>query len=364
MNIIRGTITNVRVVHDLLDPIDMALDRWYKRDAENVVHIEHSSIGVISITTLGTTRYTATNFISEEEIKSFLPRGKSVLYDCLSKEVIHWDGLPTYPKDLWLCFPMMGDTPVKDFSAYMAGDSEGNILACHGHSRNLVLGLFAQSRCWVFIGDREQTQFGRTLAGTIILKRWGLPPFNRYAPKVDHNYRCRDEPKDIPEECFKALTAIDTSPVKQKVEQLALAIIPKEQATPSGGLKKEQHVDPYIDLSFLLEIGLSGLEDELTFPYTVGFEKCPEYNLFNVKKIVLSSPSSVSVFLDTVEEETMEVLEILFSDYDLQIIAPDYSMFMPADSDIGMDSPFGMDSRSIPTGPIGIPETFDKEDQL
>jgi hypothetical protein len=367
MNIIKAVSTGFDVVYSLQDPITIALDRWYKHDAENVIHVEHSTLGIITVRCSSLVRYNAVDKVTEEEIKTVLPRGAAALYDCLHKVIVHWDRSKDYPKDLWLYFPMMGETTTADYAAYLAGDDKGNLLGFSGHSRNLVLGLFAQSKCRVFIGDRDQTEFGRTLAGTMILRRWGLPPFSKYVPKVDKNYMCRAEPKDIPEECFEALTAIDTSPVKPDVEQLpliekeetSLAII--EKGTAEVG--KEKHLDPYIDLAFLLEIGLDDFADELTYPYTIAHEKCPEYNIPGVQKIVLEDSHTVRITIDKQDEFLLEQLEVLFSDYDLHIIAPDYSLFVNADDD-GFEDTFGLGGIEIPTGPLGIPECFDKEDQI
>jgi len=341
MRTIRGNCI-IKSVYALQEPIEVIISRWYKHEAEDVVHVEHDKDGDIRVSIPTSSRTGVETGAIEQGLKDLVPVGMSALVDLKLRKVIYWVTTQKFVEDEWGFMPECQHSQISDFNVYLMTDYSEHFLECSGSSRNLHLGLFAQCRTMGLMGYSEQTEWGRSLAASLILAKFSLPSFTKLMKLITKDIRSTDSLDCLLlVECYDELTSIDTSPVKVVETQIPLLPAPLLPAimTPAAPTivthkeVKEKHLEPYINLDFLLNLGLSGFENELTYPYDVPFEPDPSFGLHLITSIVLKSPTRIMIDMPEYTKEIGRTLEDLFKDdFDLEMKAPGYSVFLDRSS--------------------------------
>lgn len=287
------------------DPIDISLDYWYIHSADQVVCIAQSDKGDITVTVPYLALETGKVAVpTDVECGLLCPLNDFILYDCATKETIYEDKKGSMFQK-WGTLPPLNDDPKKDPSTYLAGDMFGNFLMFSGrrdetslYYRSLVLACFAQCKPF-FLRDpapTKQTEFGMRLATNLILKRWGLPMINDVVTLK--SLKCTSNKEDLPIECLSSLLSISNT-----ITSTVLAKTKEEDKT-----KDPIDSDSSIDLDILLELGISGFENDSSYPMIINWQ--PYFKAHPTQSVsghMLHDVADVFVEMHMVDFETVSI---------------------------------------------------------
>lgn len=308
--------------YDLKD-MKTHLTRWYKKDAEKVVHVECCTDGITKVRVPISGSPHKLIGISEDKLRELIPSGSWGLVDLEDMTLIRSPKI-TDDRDykLWGTKPIFGDSEQDDYRVYLAGTSEDEFVTVYGGNRNLILSFYAQSAgYWVFRKPEQvfpRTNYGVALAMQLVLAKAGLPPITYWSGDMDRVEMLTSsyEKPEIKAECIRRLLEISrekVTPVPVVQAEIQDELIPADPSELNG----------HVALLWVLDDSLNLSLDKFHFPVGLDFEFFIQAypSLSRIESMILEGKDSVSMKLkpgcyassDFIEEVSLLLYDMYIS---------------------------------------------------